>query len=446
MAYSVMLAMPHNGQLVYGAAQGLFRASERHDVRIQNVASSNLAGGFNTIWCAALNGYLDGEITHVAFLHADIAPDDCWVDKLIEVMDERGVSLVSSISPIKDSRGLTSSGIGYPGVSWSPLRRFTMREVSQFPESFNVDDIGFPGMVLLHNTGCWVADLRDPLFQSRNEKDEATAYFTLRDRVVLHEGRWLSQAESEDWFFSRRLHELGVKTCMTRRVGLTHVGWNGYRNDFAWGEWSEDEQTAPLWKTVYPDGHVHKNGYWLTDFVDGVMFDRMLTDTVSEVVSGKVVDLGCGRGRYVAHLRELGVEAVGIDGNPATEKIPDCVVGDLADPELEIDADWTLCLEVGEHMPADLEQKLLAAIARCRVGAIVSWAQPGQPGVGHVNCHTPPEVVKLLEDHGLVWSPGETDRLRQAATLPYFKNNLLVFRKQGVGNDERPTGKNTVGP
>ena len=44
MSYATMLAMPHNGTLVFRAAQGLFRASEQHEVMISDFETSNLAG------------------------------------------------------------------------------------------------------------------------------------------------------------------------------------------------------------------------------------------------------------------------------------------------------------------------------------------------------------------------------------------------------------------
>lgn len=247
--YDVALAIPTNGQnLVYGAAQGLFRATWLHRVQINHHDKSLLACAFNKLWCDALNAYDRGEITHLAFLHADIQPGDGWIDTLIHEMEEADAAVCSAVSPIKDPRGLTSTGIGEPGLQWSPLRRFTMKEVLSFPTTFDADDTGNPGKVLLLNSGCWVADLRHEAFRQTNEEAEARIYFTVNDRVVKTEtGLWVHQVESEDWFFSRRLHECGVRAVATTKVPIVHVGMAGYRNDIEWGTQEVDEDLRPLW-------------------------------------------------------------------------------------------------------------------------------------------------------------------------------------------------------
>jgi len=248
-SYKVMLGIPtNNQQMLYGAAQGLFRATWKHQVTIAPSFSGLLASGFNILWAQALNRVKEGEITHLAFLHADIAPDDGWIDTLIEEMEAQDACFCSAVSPIKDQRGLTSTGLGEPGLSWSPLRRFTMKEIANFPETFDAATIGFPDKVLLLNTGCWVADLRNPIFRATNDKDEARLFFTINDRVVCHEGTWTHQVESEDWFFSRRMHEWGIKAVATRKVKLLHMGLSAFTNQSAWGTEDCDEDLRPLWE------------------------------------------------------------------------------------------------------------------------------------------------------------------------------------------------------
>lgn len=247
--YETMLAIPTNGQtLVYGAAQGLFRATWFHNVQINHWDKSLLAACFNKLLCDALNAAEAGKITHLAFLHADIAPADGWIDALIREMEKHDAALCSAVSPIKDPRGLTSTAIGEPRLTWSPLRRLSMKEVMNLPETFNAESAGFPGKVLLHNSGCWVADLRHPGFYARFKDDQGKVFFTVNDRIVRTEGKWVHQVESEDWFFSRCLHRQGIPTVATRAVKLTHIGVSGFRNDTAWGEQDCDEDLKPLWQ------------------------------------------------------------------------------------------------------------------------------------------------------------------------------------------------------
>lgn len=247
----VMIAIPTNGHtLVYGAAQGLFRATWVHRARINHHDKSLLAAAFNKLWCDALNAYERGEITHVAYLHADIQPADGWLDTLIAEAEKAGAAVCSAVSPVKDNRALTSTGVGKPGLSWSPLRRFAMKEVLRFPKTFDAADTGNPGKVLLVNSGCWVADLRHDAFRAVDAQNQARIFFTINDRIVKTEGVWVHQVESEDWFLSRRLHELGVRTVATTAVKLIHVGMTGYRNDVDWGgpdAQETDEDLRPLW-------------------------------------------------------------------------------------------------------------------------------------------------------------------------------------------------------
>lgn len=241
--HDVMLAVPHNGTICYGTAQAIFRASFVHNVQVNNSQSSALAAVFNNLFVDALNLVERGEITHLAFLHSDIAPQDGWIDMLLGEMDRLGADMVSAVSPIKDERGLTSTAIGVPGAVWSPLRRLTMTEVMNLPETFSVEDTGYTGHELLVNSGCWVADLRNPLFRELDEKGELKAFFTLNDRIINLNDTWRYQFESEDWFFSRRLAQMGAKVYATRKVKLKHFGDYGFPSDHAWGAWEEDEQT-----------------------------------------------------------------------------------------------------------------------------------------------------------------------------------------------------------
>ena len=74
-----------------------------------------------------------------------------------------GADVVSTVLPIKDRRGVTSTAIDDPEDEWTPLRRLTMREVHRLPETFSAQaDCGYPNNALLVNTGCFVLDLRKP--------------------------------------------------------------------------------------------------------------------------------------------------------------------------------------------------------------------------------------------------------------------------------------------
>lgn len=75
---------------------------------------------------------------------------------------------------------------------------------------------------------------------------------------------------------------------------------------------------------------------------------------------------------------------------------------DLTNPALPLPvANWTLCLEVAEHIPKHLEAAFLANVAKTNSrGLVLSWAN--QPGNGHVNNRAPKQVVERLQQLGYV--------------------------------------------
>ena len=248
--YRILVGQPHNGTITAGSARGSLNASKNHEAMLLWHGSSLLAAGFNHLYCSALNMFNAGEITHFAMLHADVEPEPYWLDILIAEMDRLGADLVSTVVPIKDERGITSTGVGVFGVDWNPARRFTMTEIMELPETFGIEDTSYPDHVLLHNTGCWVADLRNPLFQEADEDGIGLVHFTIRDRIMKKGDEWVYQVEPEDWYFSRRLYEQGARTFATRKVHVGHMGNSLYPNDRAWGTQVVDEQIRELWEQI----------------------------------------------------------------------------------------------------------------------------------------------------------------------------------------------------
>lgn len=243
----VLVGMP-GSSLCFGAAQGLLAASlGRHEVQIMN--SGNSWDNFNTLWAAALNAFEQGMFTHFAMIHTDVIPCPGWIDVLMDELDDRRADLCSAIIPIKDSRGATTTGIGDPADSWSPFRRFTVRELMTMPETFSAGDVGYEGWPLLHTSGLWVADLSREVFRQTDADGNLIAIFEFQRRIARRDdGKWEVACESEDWYFSRRLWELGANTIATRKVSLRHAGGVEYANDEPWGSYENgDDATRHKW-------------------------------------------------------------------------------------------------------------------------------------------------------------------------------------------------------
>ncbi|MFC5286230.1 class I SAM-dependent DNA methyltransferase [Actinokineospora guangxiensis] len=81
-------------------------------------------------------------------------------------------------------------------------------------------------------------------------------------------------------------------------------------------------------------------------------FDRIALSAFAEVVSGPVVEVGCGPGRITAHLHSLGVDARGEDLSPAM-----VAVARRAYPDLRFDVGAMTALDVADGS----------------LGGVVSW-------------------------------------------------------------------------
>ena len=215
---------------------------------------------------------------------------------------------------------------------------------------------------------------------------------------------------------------------------LTEEAAGGWR-----GRWRRYEQMpVTLLPMAEPDEkHISATGCWLDGSPEGHYADPPLADALAEFFAGQsVVDFGCGRGDYVARLRERTIDCAGYDGNPHTPALSGgrCGVLDLARPcDLNRQYDWVLSLEVGEHIPPAFEAMFLDNLARhAQVGIVLSWAVVGQGGRGHCNERNNDEVRRRLAERQYT-SDLQTERtLREASTLDWFQQTLMVFRKQTV--------------
>ena len=201
---------------------------------------SLLCLNFNRAWADALNRRSDG-VTHFALQHDDITPEPGWADTLADILDATGADAVCPVIPLKDRRGLTSTGVMLPG-SMGRTRRLTLREAHALPTVFGVSEaraglaIDDPFAVLLINTGLLVVRLDRPWVE------RFPGFQNGYDGVHRGpDGRWRAGCFSEDWTFSAWCAGNGVKTLATTAVRCVHHGHDGdYPNGPAWGDCDTD--------------------------------------------------------------------------------------------------------------------------------------------------------------------------------------------------------------
>ena len=219
-----LIAIPsYDGTCQLDTLEAVQLSSRRWEPKIVTQRSSALGNCFNRLWVTALNSRAGG-ITHFAMLHSDVIPEVGWLDKMMDIMADKGADVLSVIIPIKSTEGLTSTALD-TGGRWK-VNRFTMKQVHKMPATFT-----HPKLLL--NTGLMLVDLRKPWVER--------VYFTIRDSIVRDEsGRFRPVMMSEDWDFSRQATALEAKLWATREVSVRHVGRALYGNDSAWGSMEVD--------------------------------------------------------------------------------------------------------------------------------------------------------------------------------------------------------------
>lgn len=142
-----------------------------------------------------------------------------------------------------------------------------------------------------------------------------------------------------------------------------------------------------------------------------------------------VFDFGCGPAYYVRRLREAGFESYGYDGYVANDLVKEI---DLSKP-VDLGVSGTvISLEVGEHIPKEFQEVYTDTITRhCDGLLVMSWAEVGQPGIGHVNCRDQDEVIADIVGRGFRFLNNETAAVRKGIenNVDWFRRTLLIFEK-----------------
>lgn len=162
---------------------------------------------------------------------------------------------------------------------------------------------------------------------------------------------------------------------------------------------------------------------------------RLLPLVMAALAPRSVIDVGCGRGVWLAEFMRLGVgDAIGVDGDYVTADTLAMPVGrfvprDITQPfDLGRQFDLALCLEVGEHVPNEASSELVSNIARHAAMVVFSAAVPGQGGQDHIN-EMPLEFWRgLFEARGFeAFDPFRRALRGFREVEPWYRNNVLLY-------------------
>lgn len=160
-----------------------------------------------------------------------------------------------------------------------------------------------------------------------------------------------------------------------------------------------------------------------------------------------VIDLGCGHNFYCNVLRKFGYHTISFDGNILTDEV---IEFDITSNELIEGVDEiinspfernhfietnVICLEVGEHIPYEKSINLLNNITEIanKGDVLMSWAIPGQAGIGHINCQSNLWVIEQMEKRGYRLDEEKTASLRkilQRCHCSWFQNTIMYFNSK----------------
>lgn len=151
-----------------------------------------------------------------------------------------------------------------------------------------------------------------------------------------------------------------------------------------------------------------------------------------------ITDFGAGIGQYGMALQDFSKTLVyrGYDGAPDVE---DYTYGyikylDMSSPANVPKSDWVMSLNVGEHIPSNIEGNYIRNLHahNCR-GIILSWATPEQEGMGHVNLHYNEYLIRTFSGLGYIHDKTMSsifhDALPNKGRDSSFKKSLMILRR-----------------
>jgi SAM-dependent methyltransferase len=91
-------------------------------------------------------------------------------------------------------------------------------------------------------------------------------HFEINDRIVfdIPQNRYRPEVESEDWFFSRMLNDLGLKIGATRKISVKHEGDVEFVNTHPWGLQAFDKESRDRKSSPVPNAFPLDVAGWLT--------------------------------------------------------------------------------------------------------------------------------------------------------------------------------------
>lgn len=152
--------------------------------------------------------------------------------------------------------------------------------------------------------------------------------------------------------------------------------------------------TSELYQEIYD-----KEGWYGNASIDRCPGMRLLPK-YKDYISGKVVELGCGRGSVTEYLQNNGFECEGYD---QVKVNPNMNVADITDTSLTISGDTVICIDVIEHILDEQLEGLYENFKKFnkQIFSIHNGPSPHNGVELHINIKPFEEWDKIIEEKGL---------------------------------------------
>jgi SAM-dependent methyltransferase len=154
----------------------------------------------------------------------------------------------------------------------------------------------------------------------------------------------------------------------------------------------------------------------------------------------RYVDVGAGTGAFAAEAQRAGRKVIACEHSPKGRKVAakqgvDCRPFDLLnDPPAHLEGPFDLayCLEVAEHLPPELGEKLVQYVASLAPLVVFTAAHPGQGGTAHINEQPKSYWIERFEKTGMRHSPELSQRVAagfaaEKLNSTWLMENVMVF-------------------
>lgn len=155
-----------------------------------------------------------------------------------------------------------------------------------------------------------------------------------------------------------------------------------------------------------------------------------------------VCDVGCGSGGYLAEFQRRGMRVMGCEYSPRARRWAASLgvtahpfhLPNTSGPLPGAPYDLVMSIEVAEHVPEPLADDFAGYLAAQGETIVLTAAQPGQGGTGHINEQPKSYWIEKLERLDRQFDQAAAQRMVELLDGPdvpeWVRDNLMVFRKK----------------